>query len=219
MWEVTSSSPHRFALSALPHIVALKEASAGDSLLHEAFPTGTVLEAVKVLRVEPERGLHCQIQGGISAFAHVGFYFLSVMRALINMQISQLSDEHVNTLSAEAGTWKVGTVHRARVTGFSGLDGVILVSMRSSILEQKFMHVSDVKVGERMKGSIKQLSDKALFVSVSGSVDAVVWPNHYADITLRHPEKRFKAGGAVKGRVSRLYNSTLLSEHFLGSRC
>lgn len=49
---------------------------------------------------------------------------------------------------------------------------------------------------------MKRLSESALFVSVFGSVDAVVWPNHYADIQLKHPEKRYKAGGPVKGRVS-----------------
>ncbi|EJD51778.1 nucleic acid-binding protein [Auricularia subglabra TFB-10046 SS5] len=185
IYEVTHSSPKRFALSALPHVVSLHGATAGSSALYDAFPMGTVLDAIKVVRVEPERGLLCQIQDGIAAFVH----------------ISQVSDEHVNTLSATAGTWKVGTVHRARVTGFFGLDGLVQVSLRQSILDQKFMHVSDVTVGERMKGTVKRLADNALFVSVSGSVDAVVWPNHYADITLRHPEKRFKAGGTVKGRV------------------
>jgi len=40
-----------------------------------------------------------------------------------------------------------------------------------------------------------------LFVNIAGSVDGVVWPNHYADIKLKHPEKRFKIGGSVKARV------------------
>jgi rRNA biogenesis protein RRP5 len=45
------------------------------------------------------------------------------------------------------------------------------------------------------------LTDKALFVDVSGSVQGVVFPLHYADIKLKHPEKRFKAGQSVKCRV------------------
>ena len=52
-----------------------------------------------------------------------------------------------------------------------------------------------------LQGTISNLTDKALFVDVSGSVQGVVFPLHYADIKLKHPEKRFKAGQSVKCRV------------------
>jgi rRNA biogenesis protein RRP5 len=42
-----------------------------------------------------------------------------------------------------------------------------------------------------------------LFVSISGNVDGVVFPNHYADIRLKHPQKRFKEGSSIKCRVSK----------------
>lgn len=53
-----------------------------------------------------------------------------------------------------------------------------------------------------LQGTISRFIDKAIFINVSGSVDGVVWPLHYADIQLKHPEKRFKAGNTVKCRVS-----------------
>ena len=74
--------------------------------------------------------------------------------------------------------------------------------MRASVLEQQFLRVSDVQVGELLKGTVKKLTDGALFVSISGSVDGVVFPNHYADIMLKHPQKRFKEGANIKCRVS-----------------
>jgi rRNA biogenesis protein RRP5 len=40
-----------------------------------------------------------------------------------------------------------------------------------------------------------------MFVTMSGSVDGVVWPNHYADIILKHPAKRFRVGSTLKCRV------------------
>lgn len=40
-----------------------------------------------------------------------------------------------------------------------------------------------------------------MFVNISGSVDGAVWPLHYADIQLKHPEKRFKEGSSIKCRV------------------
>lgn len=119
----------------------------------------------------------------------------------LSLQISQTSDDHVPTLSTNSGPWKVGTIHRARVTGYFPLDGLLQLSLKPSILEQKFLQVGEVQVGEVLKGTIKRLTDSALFVSISGNVDAVVWPNHYADISLKHPQKRFKPGGSIKCRV------------------
>jgi len=42
-----------------------------------------------------------------------------------------------------------------------------------------------------------------MFLDISGNVDGVVWPMHYADIRLKHPEKKFKPGQVVKARVCR----------------
>lgn len=117
-------------------------------------------------------------------------------------QISQTSDDHVPNLSASSGPWKLGTTHRARVTGYFHFDGLIQLSLRQSVLEQKFIQVGELQVGEVVKGTVKRLTDSGLFVSMSGNVDGVIWPNHYADIRLKHPQKRFKAGGSIKCRVS-----------------
>lgn len=73
--------------------------------------------------------------------------------------------------------------------------------MKTSVLEQKWLRVSDVNVGEIVKGTIMNLTDRGMFVSISGTVHAVVWPNHYADIRLKHPEKKFKVGKPIKCRV------------------
>jgi rRNA biogenesis protein RRP5 len=68
-------------------------------------------------------------------------------------------------------------------------------------LQQKYLQVSDVEVGEVIKGTIKKLTPTALFVSLAGGIDGVIWPNHYADIALKHPAKRFKEGANIKCRV------------------
>ncbi|KAH9898165.1 U3 snoRNP-associated protein Rrp5 [Cubamyces lactineus] len=189
LYDISPSSPPRFALSLADHIVNYDTKSvASDTAatdLREAYPVGTILEAVKVVRVESERGLVVEVGSGVEGFVH----------------ISQVADEHVPTLSSISGAWKVGTVHRARVTGYFPLDGILQLSLRPSVLAQKFLQVADVQVGEVIKGTIKKLTDSALFVSISGNVDGVVWPNHYADITLKHPQKRFKPGSSIKCRV------------------
>ncbi|KAF7339630.1 rRNA biogenesis protein RRP5 [Mycena sanguinolenta] len=185
-----STTPPRFALALTDHVLRLglqtiKAKNAASQSMQEGYPIGTILEAVKVVRVEAERGVVVDIDSGaIQGFTH----------------ISHVSDEHVPSLSS-SGPWKLGSIHRVRVTGYFPFDGLLQLSMKSSVLEQKFLQVADVQVGEVIKGTIKRLTDSGLFVSMSGNVDGVVWPNHYADITLKHPAKRFKAGATIKCRV------------------
>jgi rRNA biogenesis protein RRP5 len=200
-----STTPPRFALALTHHVVGLdaqsiKAKSTVSQSMQEAYPVGTILDAVKVVRLEAERGVVVEIDSGaIQGFTHVS-QFLPGFSFLIVSQISHVSDEHVPVLSS-AGPWKPGSIHRARVTGYFAFDGILQLSMKSSVLEQKFLQVADVQVGEVIKGTIKKLTDSGLFVSMSGNVDGVVWPNHYADITLKHPAKRFKAGATIKCRV------------------
>lgn len=104
-------------------------------------------------------------------------------------------------LSSSSGPWRLNTIHRARVIGYHPLDGLLQLSLRPSILDQRFLQAGDVQVGEVLKGTVKRLTDSALFVSISCNADGIIWPNHYADIPLKHPSKRFKAGGSIKCRV------------------
>ncbi|KAJ7431840.1 hypothetical protein B0H11DRAFT_839096 [Mycena galericulata] len=187
-----STTPPRFALTLSEHVLGLGvQKIKGDKkhttpqIMQDAYPIGTILEAVKVARIEPERGIVVEIDSGsLQGFVH----------------ISHVSDDHVPSISS-SGPWKPGSMHRARVTGYYPFDGLLQLSMKSTVLDQKFLQVADVQVGEVIKGTIKNLTDSGLFVSMSGNVDGVVWPNHYADISLKHPAKRFKAGASIKCRV------------------
>ncbi|GAA97773.1 uncharacterized protein L969DRAFT_42922 [Mixia osmundae IAM 14324] len=184
----TLDAARTFALSALPHVLKLAPPLLGDTLLKEAVPIGTFVDSVKVNRTESEHGLACTARLGANecaAFVH----------------ISRVSDEHLGTLSAKSGPYCPGTTHRGRVIGLALLDGALQISLQPSVLAQRFLRVSDVVVGEAVKATIKRITSKAMFVSVDGNVDAVVWPLHYSDIKLKHPEKRFKIGDVVKGRI------------------
>lgn len=68
-------------------------------------------------------------------------------------KIRHVSDDHVPSLSPNSGHWKVGTIHRARVIGFQAVDGIFQLSLQQSVLEQKFLQVADVEVGELLKVS------------------------------------------------------------------
>ncbi|KAJ4485931.1 hypothetical protein J3R30DRAFT_3655234 [Lentinula aciculospora] len=184
------STPPKLALSLNEDVVGLKSRSVQPKgadeplLMQEVYPVGTLLNDVKVLRVEAERGLTVQLDSHIDGFVH----------------ISHISDEHLPSLS-NSGPWKLGSLHRARVLGYYPFDGLLQLSLKPSVLERQYLQVTDVLVGEIIKGTIKKLNDSGLFVSLSENVDGVVWPNHFADIALKNPSKRFKAGASIKCRV------------------
>jgi rRNA biogenesis protein RRP5 len=51
------------------------------------------------------------------------------------------------------------------------------------------------------------LREKGLVVALSDKVTGLVSPNHYADIKLKHPERKFKEGANVKCKVRLLVRS------------
>ncbi|KAG9314209.1 hypothetical protein JVU11DRAFT_4995 [Chiua virens] len=186
LYDLPGTTPPRFVVTLAEHHIRLQlKATSEDQLLHAAFPVGTVLDSVQVRRVETERGLVVDVQSDQEGFVH----------------ISHVSDDHVPLLSASSGPWRVNTFHRARVIGYHPFDGILQLSFRLSVLEQRFLQAGEVQVGETLKGIVKRLTDSALFVSISGNVDGVIWPTHYADIPLKHPSKKFKAGVSIKCRV------------------
>ncbi|KAF5375185.1 hypothetical protein D9758_000459 [Tetrapyrgos nigripes] len=188
LYDIPDTTPPRLALALNEHVIKLEVRRTSDvkeaPTLQDAYPVGTIVNDVKATRIEPEQGLTVEIKPGVDGFVH----------------ISNISDDHLPSLS-NSGPWKVGSLHKSRVIGYYHFDGLLQLSLKPSVLEQKYLQVQDVKVGEVLKGTIKKLTDSGLFVTLSGNVDGVVWPNHYADIALKHPSKRFKAGGTIKCRV------------------
>jgi rRNA biogenesis protein RRP5 len=78
-----SSSPPRFALSLTAHVTRLTPRLMRDGEreqnVRETYPVGIILEAVKVLRVEPERGLAAEITENVQGFIHVSSSHLCVL--------------------------------------------------------------------------------------------------------------------------------------------
>lgn len=81
LYDISPSTPPRFALSLAEHIVSLTSKSAdasesGDaSSLQDAFPIGSIVEAAKVIRVESESGLIVEVSDSVQGFVHVRLVF------------------------------------------------------------------------------------------------------------------------------------------------
>ncbi|KAN0063193.1 rRNA biogenesis protein rrp5 [Thecaphora frezii] len=185
-----SDSERKFGLSLAPHIVQLAPPATEDGqVLSQAYPIGTTLDIV-VTATDSDWGLTCSIQNStVGGFVH----------------ISQTSDDHVVSLPANSGPFKVGSRHKARVIGHAPADKLLQLSLKQSVLQKKFMRVSEVAVGEVFSQAvIKKVSSEAIILQLNGNVDGAVFPNHFADIALKNPEKKFKPGLTVKARVLRV---------------
>lgn len=177
----------KFGLSLAPQVLALEAPVAKDQqLLQHAYPIGATLK-VTVVQTITDWGLIVSIHGtDLRGFVH----------------ISQASDDHVVSLPPSSGPFAKGTEHKARVVGHSPTDRTLQLSLKPSVLERKFMRVSEVEVGEVVNASIVKLGlPNAIFLQLHGHVDGVVFANHFADVKLTQPEKRFKPGLQVKARI------------------
>ena len=183
--SVDTVGARRIGLSCAPHVCSMGAPLVDAKPLTEAFPIGTPLR-VRVVTVFREWGLVCQVLGhDVGAFVHISF----------------VSDEHVDALSSTAGPWRVGTEHPARVTGHALTDRLLMISLQPSVLEKEFMRVSEVPLGHVVRVSIRKITPKAIFVRLNGNVDGVVFPLHFSDVRLTHPEKKFKPNLELKARI------------------
>ena len=71
LYDIAASSPPRFALSLAEHLVSMTPKTVAGSELPDAYPIGTILDAVKVIRVETERGLVVEVSDGVEGYVHV----------------------------------------------------------------------------------------------------------------------------------------------------
>ena len=81
LWDSIGSTPKKFSLSLATHVLSLgvarvesaEEGVLGEELV-EGFPVGKMLEEVRVVRMDDEWGLTCEILAGdhkVPAFVHV----------------------------------------------------------------------------------------------------------------------------------------------------
>jgi len=84
LWDVLGPEPRQFALSTLDHIIKLQARDLqpqevdvedgtkdqGDNV-EQTYPVGTILDNVKVSRVDTDRGLFLDIRPGLQGVVHV----------------------------------------------------------------------------------------------------------------------------------------------------
>jgi rRNA biogenesis protein RRP5 len=189
------SEPRKLGVSLLDHVLGLTSQTVLSNNQKrnplDLLGLSAVVETVTVKRVQPGVGLFVDVGlKGVSGFVH----------------ISRVSDGKVESLSEETGPFKLGSTHRGRVVGFNPVDGMYLVSLEKKILDQPFLRIEDVAIGSVVHGKVEKLLVNAngfggLLVNLADGITGLVPEMHLADVSLLHPEKKFKEGMKVTARV------------------
>lgn len=164
------------------------QSNRGDSIrLH----ISSIIPNFHVVRVEPGFGL----------FASIGRD-----NAIAFLHISRLEDEKVDSISSSTGHYKVGSKHRGRITGYNSMDNLFLASFQTSVIEQPFLYIEDVKIGQQTTGKVEKLIYRnsevsGILLSLAEGISGFVPRMHLSDAHLHNPEKKFKEGTIVKARV------------------
>jgi rRNA biogenesis protein RRP5 len=189
------SDPKKVGVSLLEHVVSLSCRMSGKPKQKkqplDVLPIASFVEEAKVTKVQPK----------------VGVYFdLGVRDVVGYAHISKLADDRVESLSDSTGAFKLDSKHRARVVGYNAIDGLFQVSLEQKVLDQPFLRIDDIRVGQVVKGKVHKLfADKSgstsVLVHLSEGIIALVPETHLADVHLQHPERKFREGAAVTARV------------------
>jgi rRNA biogenesis protein RRP5 len=190
-----NADPPKLGVSLLDHVMSFSpQLGTKDGKREspvEALPLSTIIESSTVQKVEPGVGLFVDVGvKGIPGFVH----------------ISRVKDGKIETLSESSGPYKLDSTHRGRVIGYNSVDGVYLISLESSILEQPFLRIEDLKIAEVVKGKVEKIVVNAagvggILVNLAEGITGLVPEAHMADVQLLHPEKKFREGMTVTARV------------------
>ena len=166
--------------------------NATDILLpSEHLPISSKVDQATVVKVEPGLGLLLDVGvKGVRGFVH----------------ISKVSDGKVETLAESTGPYKLGSQHQARILGYNSMDGLYIATMEQKVIQQPFLRIEDVQVGQTVKGTIEKILIGAdgvsgVLINIAEGITGLCPETHLADIHLQNPERKFKVGTPVTARV------------------
>jgi rRNA biogenesis protein RRP5 len=235
------------ALSIAPHIVKLgvQMPSLNSSFGvggpdYKDLVEGNFVDEARVVRIDPGSGVLVAwgsvsdkvidkkpLKSSSSSNLEAQLDIVSQWGRSAYVHISRVADKKVESLEK---MFKVGSIHRIRLLGFSGIEGMAQGSMRPSVLNATVMRASDVKVGDIVEGTVSRVfidrpddptsSDRAAAlaagkgavatIKIGEGVSGTIFALHVADVlpvrsfqTLKLRKRFFESLGLVEGQKQR----------------
>ncbi|EME47963.1 hypothetical protein DOTSEDRAFT_147032, partial [Dothistroma septosporum NZE10] len=188
-YRVGSKAKARIIFS-IPQDDGARKTKSEATELSQPLALSSTLEDAKVTSIVADRGIFLELTDGKKAFAH----------------ISQLSDSKVDSIST-AGPYKPESTHKVRITAYNPVDNIYYVSLKKSVLDQPFLRLEDLPIGGVVTGTVDKLilggksGVTGVLVKLSDSITGLVPEMHLSDAHLTHPERKFREGYPIKGRI------------------
>uniref|UniRef100_A0ABM0MCT6 Protein RRP5 homolog n=1 Tax=Saccoglossus kowalevskii TaxID=10224 RepID=A0ABM0MCT6_SACKO len=156
------------------------------SSLHHNLRIGKICKKAVIKKIDGNHGILLQLK--------------IVQSSEVYVLHTQVSDKTIEGSLKEHFT--VGSKVMCRIIGYNYLDGLVLASMKSSVISQKFLTYSDIKVGMKIEAKIKAFYKSGLNVEVSDRIQGFIPRLHIDDVPLTNPLKKYKEGDKLLCRVS-----------------
>ena len=156
-----------------------RELVTGVGYQFKGMELGNIFHSAKIVYVESRNGVMLSLPNGAFGFSH--------LQLMYDEKSDRVLKQHC-----------LGSCHSCRVIQFNLLDGLAIVSLQNSVLEQPFMVISDVKPGSIVEGEISKVTAKGFYLQLSKHIDGFC-PVH--EIDSKFSRKKFVKGATVKCRV------------------
>ncbi|CAI4048739.1 Rrp5p SKDI_13G3590 [Saccharomyces kudriavzevii IFO 1802] len=160
-------------LSNLPHVLRLEDSLKSIEGL-DAFPIGYTFES-------------CTVKGRDSEYLYLA-----------------LNDDRLGKVhSSRVGEIENSERLSSRVLGYSPVDDIYQLSTDPKFLKLKYLRTNDIPIGELIPNcEITSVSSSGIELKIfNDQFKATVLPLHISDTRLVYPERKFKIGSKVKGRI------------------
>ncbi|XP_071166290.1 protein RRP5 homolog isoform X3 [Mytilus edulis] len=98
--------------------------------------------------------------------------------------------------------FKQGSEHRCRVMDFHYIDQLVTITLKQSILDQKYMSLQDIKPGDIVECTVETCVEKGIGVKLSQNIHGYIPNLHLANSTFKTRDvKEFHEGKQLKCRV------------------
>eukprot|EP00250_Pteridium_aquilinum_P021384 c25103_g1_i1 orf=322-6036(-) len=114
------------------------------------------------------------------------------------VHISDASDDHVDKLQEK---FKEGKLVKGRVIGKRLMDGLAVVTLKETKVQQGFMSCADVHPGMTVVGEVTTVEPFGAFVKLADGVRALCPLQHMTEFQRTKPSAKFKVGAKMKFKV------------------
>ncbi|RLV95774.1 rRNA biogenesis protein RRP5 [Spathaspora sp. JA1] len=181
------SGVKKLILSVAQHVLQLEPQEVSAL---EAFPVGHKLEEVEVIGKD------------------VNYIYVKLANFFGQIHNSKIDAD--KTLDID---YTIGTKHPSRVIGYNSVDDLLIMTFESSVIESEYLSASDIPSGTLIPSCeiLKVLPESGgIQVKFFDQFEGLVPSNQMSDIKLVYPERKFRVGTKVKGRVIGQQGKTVL---------